>query len=154
MRNIVHTSWAKYRDVPHQVLYVSPLGKPGFLGSSARKESTCNAGDPVSILGSGRSPGEGIGYLLQYSWASLGAKMVKNPPAILETWVQCLVWADPLEKCMAMRSSILAWGIPWTEEPGGYSPWTHKESDMTERLRTTKKASERTVNCNTLNLLL
>ena len=44
MRNIVHTSWAKYRDVPQQVFYVSPLGKPGFLRSSARKESTCNAG--------------------------------------------------------------------------------------------------------------
>ena len=64
--------------------------------------------DPGSILGSGRSLGEGIGYPVQYSWASLGAQMVKNPPAILETWVQCLVWADPLEKGMATQSSILA----------------------------------------------
>ena len=61
----------------------------GFPGSSAGEESTCNAGDPGSILGSGRYPGEEIGYPLQYSWASLVAKMVKkkNPPAMYETWV-------------------------------------------------------------------
>ena len=58
----------------------------GFPGSSTGKESACNAGDPSSIPGSGRSPGEGIGYLLQYSWASLVAQMVKNPPAMWETW--------------------------------------------------------------------
>ena len=58
----------------------------GFHGSSAGKESTCNAGDPGSITGSG-SPGEGIGYPFQYSWASLVAQMVKNPPATWETWV-------------------------------------------------------------------
>jgi len=52
----------------------------GFPGSSAGKESACNAGDPGSILGSGRSPGEGIGYPLQYSWASLVAQLVKNLP--------------------------------------------------------------------------
>ena len=51
MRNIVHTSWAKYRDVPHQVLYVSPLGKPGFLGSSARKESTAMQEIQFQFLG-------------------------------------------------------------------------------------------------------
>ena len=55
--------------------------------SSAGNESTCNAGDPGSIPGSGRSPGEGIGYPLQYSWASLVAEMVKNPPAMWETGV-------------------------------------------------------------------
>ena len=60
----------------------------GFPGSSASKESTCNAEDPSSIPGSGRSPGEGIGYPLQYSWASLVAQMVKNPPAMWETWVE------------------------------------------------------------------
>ena len=89
----------------------------GFPGSSAGKESTCNAGDPGLILGSGRSPGEGIGYLLQYSWASLLAQMVKNSPAMWETWVQSLDWEDFLEKGMATQSSILAWRIPWTEEP-------------------------------------
>ena len=55
--------------------------------SSAGKESTCNAGDPGSIPGLGRSPGEGIGYPLQYSWASLVAQLVKNSPTLKETWV-------------------------------------------------------------------
>ena len=59
----------------------------GFPGSSAGKESSCIAGDPGSIPGSGRSPGEGIGYPLQYSWASLVTQMVKNPPAMQEAWV-------------------------------------------------------------------
>ena len=59
----------------------------GLPGSSAGKESACNAGVPGSIPGSGRSPGEGIDYPLQYSWASLVAQMVKNPPAMQETWV-------------------------------------------------------------------
>ena len=59
----------------------------GFPGSSAGKESACNAGDPGSIPGSGRFPGEGIGCPLQYSWASLVAQTVKNPPAMQETWV-------------------------------------------------------------------
>ena len=64
--------------------------------SSAGKESACNAGDPGTIPGSGRSAGEGIGYPLQYSWASLVAQLVKNPPAIWETWVRSLGWEDPL----------------------------------------------------------
>ena len=59
----------------------------GFPGSSAGKESTCNAGDPGLIPGSGKSTGEGIGYPLQYSWASLVAQLVKSPPAMWETWV-------------------------------------------------------------------
>ena len=53
------------------------------------------------------------------TWASLVAQLVKNPPATLETWVQSLGWEDPLEKGMATPSSILAWRILWTEEPGG-----------------------------------
>ena len=53
--------------------------KLGFPGSSAGKESACDSGDPRSILGSGRCPGGGIGYPLQYSWASLVAQTVKNP---------------------------------------------------------------------------
>ena len=91
----------------------------GFPGGSAGKGSTCNAGDPSSSLGLGRSPGEGIGYLLQNSWTSLVAQMVKNPPAMWETWVLSLGWEDPLEEGTATHSSILAWRIPWTEEPGG-----------------------------------
>ena len=59
----------------------------GFPGSSAHKESACNAGDLSLIPGSGRSAGEGIGYLLQYSWASLEAQLVKNLPAMWETWI-------------------------------------------------------------------
>ena len=59
----------------------------GFPDNSVGKESSCNAGDPGLIPGSGRSAGEGIGYPLQYSWASLVAQLVKNPPAMLKTWV-------------------------------------------------------------------
>ena len=59
----------------------------GFPDSPVGKESTCNAGDPSSSPELGRSAGEGIGYPLQYSWASLVAQLVKNPPAMLETWV-------------------------------------------------------------------
>ena len=66
------------------------------------------------IPGSGRSAGEGLGYPLQYSWASLVAQLVKNPPTTRETWVQSLGWEDPLEKGTATHSSILAWRIPWT----------------------------------------
>ena len=59
----------------------------GFPVSSVGKESACNAGDPGSIPGLGRSPGEGISYPLQYSWASLVAQLVKNLPTMKETWV-------------------------------------------------------------------
>ena len=69
------------------------------------------------ISGSGRSSGEGIGYPLQYSWASLVAQLVKKTPAMLETWVQSLGWEDPLEKGKATHSSILAWKISWTVKP-------------------------------------
>ena len=62
----------------------------GFPDSSVGKESACNAGDPGSIRGSGRSTGEGIGYPLQYSWASLVAQLVKDLPAMWEIWVQSL----------------------------------------------------------------
>ena len=78
------------------------------------KESICNAGDPGLIPGLERSSGEGIGYPLQYSWASLVAQLVKNLPAMQETWVRSLSWEDPLEKGKATHSSILAWRIPWT----------------------------------------
>ena len=75
-----------------------------FPGSSAGKESACNEGDPSWFPGSGRSPGEGIGYPLQYSWASVAAQMFKNPPARWETWVRSLSWEDPLEDGMATHS--------------------------------------------------
>ena len=54
----------------------------------------------------------------QNAWASLVAQTLKNPPAVQKTWVQSLGWEDPLEKGLAVHSSVLAWGIPWTEEPG------------------------------------
>ena len=86
----------------------------GFPHSSVGKESACNAGDPGSIRGSGRSGGEGIGYPLQYSWAFIVVQLVNNPPAMLETWVRSLGWEDLLEKGKATNSIILAWRIPWT----------------------------------------
>ena len=86
----------------------------GIPHCSVGKESACNAGDPGSIPGSGRSAGEGIGYPLQYSWASLVAQPVKNPSAMRETCVRSLGWEDPLEKGKDTYSSILAWRIPWT----------------------------------------
>ena len=71
------------------------------------------------IPGSERSPGEGIGYPLQYSWASVVTQLVKNPSAIQETWVQSLGWEDRLVKGVATHSNILAWRIPWTVWPMG-----------------------------------
>ena len=95
----------------------------GFPGISASKESICNAGDPSSISGLGRSLGEGIGYPLQDSWASRVAQMMKNPPAMWETWVRSL--------SMATHSSILAWRIPtdrgawWAAAHGSAKSQTH-----------------------------
>ena len=77
-------------------------------GSSAGKESACNAGDPGLIPELGRSLGEGIVYPLQYSWASLMAQTVKNRPAMQETWIQSLGWEDPSEKGIATHARILA----------------------------------------------
>ena len=96
------------------LISVAGSSNTGFPDNSAGKESTCNAGDPSSIPGLGRSTGGEIGYPLQYSWASLVAQLVKNPPAMQETPVWSLGWEDPLEKGKATHSSILAWRIPWT----------------------------------------
>ena len=85
-----------------------------FPDSSFGKESAWNARDPGSIPRLARSAGEGIGCPLQYSWASLVAQLVKNLPAMWETWVRFLGWEDPLEKGTATRPSILAWRTPWT----------------------------------------
>ena len=99
----------------------------GFPHGSVGKESTCNRGDPGSIPGSGRSTGEGIGYPLWYSWASLMAQLVKNPPAVQEfnPWVEKLPW----------RRERLPTPVFWPGEfHGMYRPRGHKELDMTERL--------------------
>ena len=116
----------KHLNTPLTCATVLPYGLTvgdtvGFPGDSEGKEFVCStrhAGDVGSTPGSGRSPRERIGYPLQYSWASLVAQVVKNPPAMQEAWVQSLGWEDPLEEGMAAYSSILAWRIPQTEEPG------------------------------------
>ena len=87
----------------------------GFPGSSASKESNCNAGDPGLIPGSRRSPGEGNGYPFQYSWASLVVQMVKNLSAVWGTRVGKIPWRR------AWQPTLVFWPeeSPWTEEPGG-----------------------------------
>ena len=88
-----------------------------FPDSSVGKESSWNAGDPHLIPGLGRSTGEEIGYPLQYSWASLVAQLVKNPPALLETWVGKIPW----------RRERLPTPVFWPGEFHGlYSPWCRK----------------------------
>ena len=65
------------------------------------------------------------------NWASLVAQTVENPPAMQETWVRSLGLEDPLEESMATHSSILAWRIPWTEEPGGLqSMWFKSQAQL------------------------
>ena len=93
----------------------------GFPDNSVGKESTCNAGDPGSIPGSGRSTGEVIGYPLQYSWASLVAQLVKNLPAMQETWV------DPWTRKIPWRRESLPTPVFWPGEFHElYSPWVTK----------------------------
>ena len=117
----------------------STLSIWGFPGGSAGKESTCKAGDPGEIPGLGKSPGEGIGYPFQYSWGSLVAQKVKNPPALQETCVRSLGWEDPLEEGMATHLGVLAWRIQWTEEAGGCRPWGHRvRHDWTTKYSTAR----------------
>ena len=85
------------------------------LVAQTDKNLPASAGDP----GLGRSPGDGKGYPLQYSWASAVAQLMKNLPTMRKTWVQSLGQEYLLEKGMATQSSILALEIPWMEEPGG-----------------------------------
>ena len=105
-----------------------------FPCGSDGKESACNVGDLGSVPGSGRSPGEGIGYPLQCSWASLVAQLVKNPSAMQETWAQFLGREDPLEKGMATTPVFLPGEVHGQRSLVGYSPRGCEESDMTERL--------------------
>ena len=116
----------------------------GFPDNSVGKEPACNAGDPGSILGSGRSTGKGLGYPFQYSWVSLVAQLVKNPPTVWETCVRSLGWEDPLEKGKATHSSILAWRIPWTD----YT--VHGVTKSRTRLRDFRFHVSYTCECNSL----
>ena len=130
----VHSCYSKYQNflpflrinkilLYEYTTFCLPIHLLGFPGSSAGKAGkfACRVGDPSSIPGLGRSPGEGMGYPFQYSWASLVAQS-ENLPAVQETWVRSLGWEDPLEEGMAAHSSILAWRTPWTEEPDGLQP--------------------------------
>ena len=106
-------------------------GKQGFPGSSTGKESTYKAGDPGLIPGLRKSPREGIGYQLQYSWASLVAQKVKNLPAIVGDLVLILGWVRSLLQ-RQLTPVFLPGESPWTEEPGGLESMGCKESDKTE----------------------
>ena len=109
----------------------------GFPDSSAGKQSTCNTGDSGSIPRSGKSSSEGIGYPLQYSWASQVVQMIKNLPAMRETWIQSLCWERSLG---GGRDNSLQYSC--LENPhgqrslAGCSPWGRKESDTIALLST------------------
>ena len=90
-----------------------------FSGSSAGKESTCNAEDPSLIPGWGRSPGEGISYPFQYSWASLVTQRVKSPPAMQDTGFNSWVGKIPWRGAWQPTPVFLPGESPWTEESGG-----------------------------------
>ena len=104
----------------------------GFLCGSAGIEPAYYAGDLGLITGLGRSPGEGIGYPPLYSWASLVAQLVKNLPAMQETWVRSLGQEDPLEKGMEPTPVFFLGEFHGQRSLVGCSLWGHKESDMTE----------------------
>ena len=107
--------------------------KMGFPGSSVGKEYTRNARNPGLTPGLERCPGEGIGYPFQYSCAFLVTQMIKNLPAVRETWSQSLGWEDPLEEGMAAHSGILPGKSHGQRSLVGYSPWGRRELDTTER---------------------
>ena len=117
-------TWSVFLYFLTSSFYVS--GYNGFPDSSVGEESACNAGDPGSIPGSGRSAGEGIGYPLQYSWASLVAQLLKNPPAMRETWSDPWVrngwrrerpapgfWLEKPTDCTVHRVVKSQTGKPW-----------------------------------------
>ena len=115
-----------------------PLLERGFPDSSVGKESACNGGDPCWIPGLGRSTREGIGYPLQYSWASFVAQLIKNPPAMRRSWF------DPWVRKIPWRREWLSTPVFWPGEfHGQYSPWGLKESDMSEPLSLSLSAREK-----------
>ena len=120
-----------------------------FPDSSAGKESACNSGDPDLIPELGRSAEEGIGYSLQYSWASLVAQLVKNLPAMWETWVWPLGWEDPLEK-----RKVNPLQYSGLENSMSCGPWGHRESDTTEQLSLSWPFTSRILRTKNKKLLL
>ena len=106
----------------------------GLSCSSSGKEFACDAGDQGSIPWLGRSSGEGIGYPLQYSWASLVAQLVKKPPAMWETWVRPLGWEDPWKRKWQPTPVFLPGEPHGQRNLVGYSPQGRKVSDTTEQL--------------------
>ena len=96
----------------------SPFYTQDFPDSSADEESACNAEDSSSIPGSGRSPGEGTGYPLPYSWTSLVVQSVKNPPAKQVTWFDLWVGKIPWRRAWQPTPAFLPGDSPWTGEPG------------------------------------
>ena len=104
-------------------------------GSSADKESACDAGDPSLIPESGRCPGKGIGYPFQYSWASLVAQTVKNLPAMREAWVWFLGPGISLGGGLGKLLQYSCLENPHGRKSlAGPSPWDQKELDTTEQL--------------------
>ena len=103
----------------------------GFPDSSVGKESVCNARNPGSIPGSGRSAGEGTGHTPQYSWVSLVVQLVKSPSTMRVTCVRPLGWEDPLEKGKATHCSNVAWRIPWTIQSMGLQRVGHDYATFT-----------------------
>ena len=140
-------------DWAHQLLRVIDKVIPlweSFPGSSVGKESACNTGDPSSILGLGRSHTEGIDYTLQCSWVSLVAQLVKNLPAMQETWVQ-----SPGLGRFPRRREWLPTPVFWPGELHGlYCPGGSKELDSTEWLSLTwwESSSQRMESVATLSL--
>ena len=110
-----------------QVQQLSARRREGLPGWH---KPACPAGDLGLIPGSGRSPGGGKGYLV--------AQMIKNPPAVREVRVPSLGQEDSPQEGMATHSGILAWRIPWTEEPGGLQSTGWQRADTTEVIQHTE----------------
>ena len=113
-------------QVHNDVSILNPYLNKGFPGSLAGKESTRNAGGYGSIPGLGRYPGEGIGYPLESSWASLMVQLIKNLPTMWETWVQSLHWEYPLTKGRVK-------GCCWTKRHQDSWPLEEKNSIQGQR---------------------
>ena len=110
------------RDLPHSGIEPESLTSPALAVGFFTTSTTWEAYIYLHI------------YISFFRFFSMVVQMVKNPPAMQETQVQSLGREDPLQKGMVTHSSILAWRIPWIEEPAGHSPWGHKESDTTKQL--------------------